>query len=118
MQRVAADNTDPPDSIQKITMFIKQNYDKDISNEQISAQLGYHSFYLNRVFKKSRGITIHQAVINERMRVARKLLRETDLSVNAIASEVGYADRSRFCTAFKKNTGIPPLEYRKKESQH
>ena len=117
VQRIASDNTDLPDSIQKVTLFIKQNYDKDISNAQISSQLGYHSFYLNRVFKKSRGITIHRAVIDERMRVARKLLKETDLSVNAVATEVGYADRARFCTAFKKNVGVTPLEYRKSENQ-
>ena len=102
-----------PELVQRVLLYIQQNYDKDPSNEQISAHFGYHSFYLNRIFKKSTGVTIHQAVINERMRMAKKLLKETDLSVNAISNEVGYSDHTRFCTSFKKCVGMTPLEYRK-----
>ena len=80
---------------------------------QISAKFGYHSFYLNRLFKKETGITIHQAVIGERMKIAKNLLIETELSVKDIASEVGYADLARFCTAFKAAVGATPLQYRK-----
>ncbi len=102
------------ETVQKIMLYIQQNYDKDISNSQISDTIGYHSFYLNRIFKRSTGVTIHQAVINERMRIAKKLLEETTLSVNAIAEELGYSEHSQFCTAFKKHVGVTPLEYRKK----
>ena len=58
-------------------------------------------------------MTIHQAVIGERMRIAKSLLLGTDLSVKAIAAEVGYADHTRFCTAFKAAVGVTPLQYRK-----
>jgi len=50
------------------------------------------------------------------MRIAKKILEETELSVNAIAIEVGYSEHSRFCTAFKKYVGVTPLEYRKKKT--
>ena len=99
--------------VQKTLLYIQQNYDKDITNEQISAVLGYHSFYLNRMFKKATGVTIHQTVISERIRIAKTLLQETDLSVKGIAAEVGYADHTRFCTAFKACVGMTPLQYRK-----
>ena len=102
-------------SISSLELCIQQNYDKEISNSQISEKLGYHSFYLNRVFKKHTRMTIHQAVISEKMRIAKKILEETELSVNAIAIEVGYSEHSRFCTAFKKYVGVTPLEYRKKK---
>ena len=105
----------PPISelVQRITVYIQQSYDKEISNSDISAKFGYHSFYLNRIYKQSTGMTIHQAVIAKRMQMARHLLQETALSVNAIADEVGYADHSRFCTAFKKYVGMTPLSFRK-----
>lgn len=112
-QRSTFKGNELPEIVQKITLYIQQNYDKDISNSQISEEFSYHSFYLNRIFKKSMGVTIHQAVINERMRIAKKLLRETKLTVNDIANEVGYSEHSRFCTAFKKHVGNTPLEYRK-----
>ncbi len=99
--------------VQRITVYIQQNYDKDISNSHISAKFGYHSFYLNRIFKESTGMTIHQAVLLEKIRIAKQLLKETRLSVNSIANEAGFSDRSQFCTSFKKHTGYTPTEYRK-----
>ena len=113
-QRIKQKEPKMPEAVQRITLYIQQNYDKDISNSLISGELGYHSFYLNRMFKKSTGTTIHQALIGERMRIAKKLLEDTELSVNAIAGEVGYSEHSRFCTAFKKQVGVTPLEYRKR----
>ena len=102
-----------PPAVQKIMLYIHQNYDKDIDNSLISSELGYHSYYLNRLFKKHTGITIHQAIIKERMRVASQLLEATDLSINAVAAAVGYADHTHFCTAFKSSVGTTPLKFRK-----
>jgi AraC-like DNA-binding protein len=116
---VAQSTTDAPmqahDTAQRIDLYIRRNYDKDISNSQISAAFGYHSFYLNRIFKKATGVTIHQAVIAERMRIAKELLSETGLTVKAVAAAVGYADHARFCTAFRSCVGQTPLQYRKSE---
>ena len=102
-----------PPAVHKIMLYIRQNYDKDIDNSRISAELGYHSYYLNRMFKKHTGITMHQALIKERMRVSSQLLTGTDLSISSVALAVGYADHTRFCTAFKAYMGITPLKYRK-----
>ena len=102
-----------PPSVQKTMLYIQQNYDKDIDNSRISAELGYHSYYLNRMFKKHTGVTMHQALIKERMRVSAQLLIGTDLSINSIALAVGYVDHTRFCTAFKSYMGTTPLKYRK-----
>ena len=101
--------------VRKITLYIQQNYDGETGNGAISAELGYHSFYLNRVYKKNTGMTIHQAVIAERIRIAKRLLRETALSVKQIADEVGFIDSSQLCTSFRKYTGTSPKEYRKKK---
>lgn len=101
-----------PEIVQRINLYIQQNYDQELSNTQIASEFGYHSFYLNRVFKRHTGITIHQAVLLEKMRIAKSLLKETDLSVNSVAHEVGFFDSARFCTAFKKYAGCTPKEYR------
>ena len=101
-----------PEIVRKLMLYIQQNYDKEISNSQISNVFGYHSYYLNRIFKANTGTTIHQAVILEKMRVAKRLLRETDLSIGSVAIEVGVPDRAQFCTVFKKFTGHTPKEYK------
>ena len=105
-----------PEIVQKIMLYIQQNYDKEISNSQISNEFGYHSYYLNRIFKKSMGTTIHKAVISEKMQVAKRLLAETDLSVASVANEVGFPDRAQFCSVFKKHTGYTPMRYKKSKS--
>lgn len=114
VQRASDRQERPPAIVQQILLFIQKNSDRPISNAMISAEFGYHSFYLNRVFKKSTGMTLHQAVLAEKIHVAGQLLQETALPVDAVAAEVGFTDRSQFCTAFKKHTGFTPTEYRQK----
>ena len=114
VQRASDRQERPPAIVQQILLFIQKNSDRPISNAVISAEFGYHSFYLNRVFKKSTGMTLHQAVLAEKIHVAGQLLQETALPVDAVAAEVGFTDRSQFCTAFKKHTGFTPTEYRQK----
>ena len=105
-----------PELVQRVMLFIEQNYDCNLTNQQIADELGYHSYYLNRVFKKSTGITIHQAVLQEKIRVAKNLLKETVLPVHAIAEETGFSDSAQFCAIFKKHTGSTPVGYRRSKA--
>ena len=111
-QNKLPDEAEMPEIVRKIMLYIQQNYDKKISNSQIANEMGYHSYYLNRIFKDSMGMTIHQAVILEKMQVAKRLLKETDLAIGPVAIEVGFQDRAQFCTIFKKYTGHTPKEYK------
>ena len=45
----------------------------------------------------------------------RALLRETDLTVECVAAEVGYENVEHFNRLFKKNYGLTPVQYRKQE---
>ena len=110
----SAKTLDDPSSVlaHEIMLYIKKNYDKELTNSVISAEFGYHSYHLNKIFKDNMGTTIHQALLGERVSIAKNLLRTTSLSVESIAHEVGFAERSQFCTVFKKHTGKTPGEYR------
>ncbi len=111
-QNATSHKSELSEIVQKIMLYIQQNYDKEISNSQIANEFGYHSYYLNRIFKASTGTTIHQAVINEKIRIAKRLFKETDLSVGLVANEVGFHDRAQFCTVFRKHTGYTPTDYK------
>ena len=102
-----------PELIKNVILYIAQNYDKELNNSNIAKEFKYHSFYLNRLFKKHTGKTIHQTVIEEKIKVAKRMLKEGDLSINDVSNELGFLDRSQFCTTFKKQTGFTPLEYKK-----
>ncbi len=116
----AVQNTDReakkmPEIIGRIEEYIRNNYDKELMNEDISSVFGYHSFYLNRIFKEHTGMTLHRALITQRIKIAKMLLKNTDLSIEEISKESGFTDRTAFCTTFKKTTGLSPSEYRGKK---
>lgn len=106
-----------PRLVQDILLYIQQHYDSGITNDQIANVFGYHSFYLNRLFKKATNHTIHQTILAQQIDVAKQLLESTALPVKAISCEVGFSDSALFCNTFKKHTGATPSEYRKTHSQ-
>lgn len=58
------------------------------------------------------GTSFSDELVAARVRVAAKLLIETDDKVEAIARAVGYATASRLAEAFRKLLGETPAEYR------
>ena len=101
----------------KIYAYIRLNAEKDINNSVLAKYFGYHPVYLGEIFKEKTGVSIHQAIISERIRLAKRWLSETDSAVEEIAYEVGFSSRSHFCTAFKSHTGVTPLCYRKNSTK-
>ncbi|MCD8216943.1 MAG: AraC family transcriptional regulator [Clostridiales bacterium] len=93
--------------------FIEQNFQNDISIEDIAAFLGLNRSYFGKIFKKAVGKTPQEFLITYRMIKACDLLKLTRLSIQDISQAVGYTDQLHFSRAFKKQYGIPPREWRK-----
>ncbi|WP_235854811.1 helix-turn-helix transcriptional regulator [Nonomuraea aridisoli] len=49
-----------------------------------------------------------------RMLLAQRALRDSDVSVGSLASDLGYSSESAFSTAFKREVGESPLRYRRR----
>ena len=118
----AVQNTDTesqkiPETVEKVVEYIRNNYDSPLGNDEISSEFGYHSFYLNRLFKQHTGMTLHQALRKERVTIAKRLLSNTDLGIEEIAREAGFGDRIQFSTTFRKSTGLTPTKYRSKKQK-
>ena len=71
----------------------------------------YAGFY--RAFSREFGTTPYQYQLNEKMRIARRLLRSTMLPVSEIAAMLGYRDISYFSALFREKNGTSPGKYRK-----
>ena len=65
-----------------------------------------------RIFTSYWGITPSEYQIRSRMNQAKYLLGSTDLSIRAIAAELGYADHYFFARQFKQKTGVTPGKFR------
>ncbi|MDP0490424.1 MAG: helix-turn-helix domain-containing protein [Verrucomicrobiota bacterium JB023] len=69
-------------------------------------------FHFSRMFKKATGFSPSHYFIHLRMVEARRLLRETNLSIIDIGLEVGYSSASHFSQAFRREVGVSPTRYR------
>ena len=100
--------------LEKIHQVIEEHLcDQMMSLEMLAEQCGVSTSYLGRYFKAKTGYTPMRYIDIRKMEYAKKLLRETDDSLNKIVAKSGYIDASNFIRKFKKETGITPINYRK-----
>ena len=98
--------------------FILQNLSNaDLRQEEIAASIGVSEVYLRRLFRKQYGLSPNQFLTNERLRHARELMWNTDLTLEEIALQSGFSTLSYFCRVFKEQHGTSPGEYRKALSE-
>lgn len=81
--------------------------------EELSARFHINQTTLKHSFKTVYGQPIAAYMKEYRMKRARTLLRQTDLPISQIASQVGYENQSKFTQSFKEITGVLPKDYRK-----
>ena len=91
---------------EEVIQYINENYDGDITMEQVAEKFGLSSRY-------TVSYTHLKYLMNERIEGAKDLLRETNMSVGDICRKVGYNDLKHFTRLFEKNVGVKPGVYRK-----
>ena len=99
--------------IREAITFIKENYARDISVEDIARRTGLNRSYFGKVFKGSVGKSPQQYLIGYRMTKAAELLKLTAMPVAEVGTAVGYPNQLHFSRAFKSAYGVSPREWRK-----
>ena len=94
--------------------FIDQNYQRDVSVEEIAAASGLNRSYFSKLFKETMGFSPQQYLIQYRMTKAAELLKGSRIPVGEVARSVGYENQLHFSRAFKNTYGISPSQYRAK----
>jgi len=102
-----------PDAVHRIRKYIIEHSHEDISLEAISRMAGLSPFYISKLFKEQFGINYIDFLTECRIEKAKKLMADPELSMKAIALEVGYRDPNYFSKVFRKMCNISPTEYRK-----
>lgn len=92
--------------------FIEQNYQRDISIEEIAAFCGLNRSYFGKVFRDTMGESPQAFLLHYRMARAAQLLKESTLPISAISAMVSYANQLHFSRAFKSVYGVAPRDYR------
>lgn len=93
--------------------YMKEHYMEQVTLEDVSALAGFSPTYFSALFKKETGSAFLEYLQSVRMDEAKRLLRETTLSIMLVCEKVGYSDVKYFTKSFIKHTGLKPGEYRK-----
>lgn len=99
-------------TVRRLVRYIEEHCTEEISNAQIAAQFALHPYYLNRIFKKNTGETMHSYLMRARIRLACGMVLAGDKSISEIAEESGFCNQAHFAKVFRAYTGMTPTAYR------
>ncbi len=99
--------------LDKIFMYIEAHYQDTITLNDISAYMGFSSFYFTKFFKKNTGTTFIQFLTEYRLNKAKWILLNEDATVTEVAERTGFSSVKTFHHQFKDLMGISPLKYKK-----
>lgn len=92
--------------------YIKNNFNKDISLDDVSRAANISPYYFSKIFKEGTGQNFIEYLTNIRIEKAKELLDTTEHSMKEICTICGYSDPNYFSRSFKKNVGVTPTEYK------
>jgi len=97
-----------------ISEYMEQHYMSNLYLDHIAEVFETSPKYFSSYFKKTFGINYVEYLNKVRLSHAKKMMKDSTLSLAEIGERSGYLNSSTFTTTFKKYYGISPSEYRKK----
>ncbi len=92
--------------------YVEAHYPEKIALEEIARLCGMGLFHFSRAFKRIRGMTFQEFLLQHRIGKALKLLRNPRSNVTEVAFAVGFNDLSHFARMFRRYVGLCPSKYR------
>ena len=106
-----------PSISEMIVKYISENYRRKITVSDICDDLGYSKSTLLSSFKRQMGTTVGAYLNDVRLENARRMISDTQRTINDIALSTGFSDQSYFSKVFLQKYGITPSEYRKESKK-
>jgi AraC family transcriptional regulator len=100
-------------SVQRAIEYIEDHLEEELDLTSIADEAYISVAQLYRFFYALTGHPVKEYVRKRRMSVAANLLRNSDLTVEKIAWDIGFEYYHSFAKVFKKVVGLTPAAYRK-----
>jgi transcriptional regulator GlxA family with amidase domain len=100
-------------SLEPLLTWLIENLHRPVDLAEMARQAATSSRTLSRRFREQTGMTPLQWLLTVRVRRAQSLLERTDLNIEQVATEVGFATATNFRDRFSRTVGLSPTAYRK-----
>ena len=104
--------TDAAATVRRLRALVAEAPSRAWTVDALARRLDMRAAQLQVQVRAAAGLTVHGLVVQERLSLAARLLRETRLDVKAIAAEAGWDCHGRFTAAFKRQHGMAPRDFR------
>ena len=95
--------------------WVEQNLDQPLQRQDLARVAHVSEAELARRFQANLGTSPARWIRQRRLTLAAQLLRQTELSVEAVAEKAGLGDRAHFSKVFHAWCGSPPATWRKSQ---
>ena len=97
--------------------YIRMNYTKSLSAEEIARHCGYTEYYLTRKFAKEMGMKLTDYIRSVRLDAAKVMLLTSEKDIQQISEELQFGSRSYFDRVFRQEIGLSPKQFRETRGQ-
>lgn len=104
--------------IQEAVNYIEQNYQRDLTVEEVADACRLNRSYFSKLFKDNMGCPPQEFLIGVRLAKAAEMMCNGNAPISEIAVRCGYSNQFHFSRAFKKRYGEPPQKWRAQNRKH
>ncbi|KAF1296239.1 AraC family transcriptional regulator [Enterococcus sp. JM4C] len=90
--------------------YLENHHNQEITLEQLADILYVSPTHLSKIFKEATGVSPINYLIQVRLKHAKELLKNDQLTIRDVAQAVGYQDAYHFSKLFKKYYGVSPSQ--------
>ena len=98
----------------KAIQYIEGHIFEQISLSALADNLGLSREYTSSLFSEKMGMTLSQFINRQKMRRAKEMILDREMSLEEIAHALGYENYGYFSRTFKKNFGVSPRQYKER----
>ena len=99
------------DMAQKMKEYLRNNAASAFRMDALCSYISRSESQTIKIFKKAYGITPYAYLLSHKIKLAKVMLLNTNLSVKEIAERCGFARPSDFSRFFRSRTGLSPSEF-------
>ncbi len=110
---IDSQNTHHDELIIKVQEWLQSHHAQNVTIGELARRFSINQRSFNRRFRQASGLSPLQYLQDVRMKQARALLKQSNLSIAEIAYAVGYQDVSHFTGLFRRINDVTPGEYRR-----